>query len=423
MGSRIEPDAAGGEGDSSGGRRRPTRRRSKSWDEDERRSFVSLSRSPSNHCPSDLRQQRKTYGDNPDNMDALSPRRLDPLLTSATGRRGGSEAALDQRGSEAVIGRRGSEATLGRRGSEVALLSFDDEKEWAAMRRFAIIVGRRREWASALALCGFRVRHACDVFDEVWWPLLTAAIAPEVNRSADVSLAVDPAAILCGLGVPSRAFLQRLFGGFDGAPTACSFGHFLCATWHFAMAADDELPGYLLALYDADRDNACTLAEVAQMVHELCGRGGEAELLPDLCNRLFRVPFERVKDATALSVLRTAFTRVLSNKEAQCGAALLGPVCDARAWLRYVHGGLHGGGGEAVGLVGRPRICLEPSRTATNQRFQFGATGDALSARANSSSRHRRNSSSPATAIHPPPPFRRRIFLPRRRRPQRRGDG
>ena len=163
------------------------------------------------------------------------------------------------------------------------------------------------------------------------------------------------------------------------------------------MAADNELPRYLLALYNADHDDACTLAKVAQMLHELCGRGGEAELLPDLCNRLFRVPFERVKDAAALSASNTAFVRVVSNKEAQCGAALLGPVRDARAWLRCVRGG----GGEATGLVGRPRTCLGPSRTTAIQRdstVQFVATGGASSARANSSSPRRH-----VTLLHPPP--------------------
>ena len=108
------------------------------------------------------------------------------------------------------------------------------------------------------------------------------------NHRGGKSLALDPVAVLCGLGAPSRAFLQRLFGGVDSAPAACSFGHFLCAAWYFAMAADDELPRYLLALYDADRDEAGTIAEVAQVVRELCGDNGgeEAELLPDLCNWL-----------------------------------------------------------------------------------------------------------------------------------------
>ena len=208
-----------------------------------------------------------------------------------------------------------------------------DEIEWQNLRRFTIIVGRRREWTGAFTACGLRVGQLCNVFDEVWWPLLTAEIAPEVNRSSNVSLAMDAASILRGLGVPSREFLQRLFV-FDGAPAACSFGHFFCCAWHFAMAADDDLPKYLFALYGAERDDACSLVEVARMVNELCGRRGETEVLPDLCNRLFRVPLERVKDAAAQTVERAAFARVVSSKDSPCSTALLQPVLDARAKLR-----------------------------------------------------------------------------------------
>jgi hypothetical protein len=224
--------------------------------------------------------------------------------------------------------------------------SADDDHEWQASRRFTIIVGRRREWAGAFAACGLRVGHACDVFDEGWWPLLTAEIAPEVNRSANVSLAMEAGSILRGLDVPSRAFLQRLFV-FDGAPAAHSFGHFLCCVWHFAMTADDDLPKYLFALYDADRDDACSLAEIAQMVQELCGRRGETELLPDLCSRLFGVPLERVKDTAAQSVERAAFARLVSSKDSPCSTALLQPVLDTRAKLRC--------GAGAAALGGRCR--------------------------------------------------------------------
>ena len=355
-----------------------TRRRSRSSDEND--TIVPPPLSLSNLRPLDLSQQRKTYGDDPDNVDPLVDVRTPRLTLEPLDRHGselvrdrhGSDAALNRHDSEAALDRRGSGAALGRRGSEVALLSADDEKDWAAARRFTIVVGRRREWAAALALCGLGVAHACDAFDAVWWPLLTAEIAPEANHHrGGKSLSLDPAAILRGLGAPSRAFLQRLLGGVDSAPaSSCAFGHFLCATWHFAMAADDTLPRYLFALYDADRDDACTLAEVAQMVRELCGGGGgggeEAELLPDLCNRLFRVPLERVKDAAALTVPGAVFARVVSNQEARCGAALLAPMRDARAWLRCVRGRAEQ---RRWCVVGVPRRCLRPSRPSTSRRF------------------------------------------------------